>query len=308
MRILVTGAAGFLGRAVIASGAEAGHTMIAASRTGEEIEGADRSVATGDMAAGDFVPDLARVDAVINCAARVHVTKAEAPDEAARAYHAANVAMPVALAKRAREAGVRSFVQVSSVAAIASTTPDGSIIDDATPPSPTSAYGKSKLEADRALADLATDEFTVVSLRPPAIFGPGVGAWFAMLMRAARLGMPLPVGAIRNTRSFAFVGNIAEASLAAVNLVQSGAFIVTDSQPLSTADLYRKLLEGFGYGDRAWSWPSAITRIPAQIALGDRASSLLGTAAFDGSRFVAETGWQPRWTMDEALRLTLEPE
>lgn len=282
--------------------------MIAASRSGEQVEGADRCIATGDMTAGEFAPDLAGIDAVINCAARVHMTKAEAPDEAARAYHAANVAMPVALAQRAREAGVRSFVQVSSVAAIASTTPEGAVFDDTTPPAPTSPYGKSKLAADRALADLATADFTVVSLRPPAIYGPGVGAWFAMLMRAARLGMPLPVGAIRNARSFAFVGNVAETSLAAANLVQSGAFIVTDSQPLSTADLYRKLLKGFGFGDRAWAWPSAITRISAQIALGDRASSLLGNAAFDGSRFAKASGWQPRWTMEEALRLTLEPE
>lgn len=309
MRILVTGASGFLGRAVVAAGAREGHAMIAASRAGAPVGGASESIATGDLSGSEVRLDFSGIDAVIHCAARVHVLKREEPEAARAAFDAMNATLPVALAKEAKAAGVGRFVQISSVAAIASQTPPGEVFTDAAPPAPATPYGEAKLAADSALAGLAGDRFAAISLRPPAIYGPGVGAWFAMLMRAARAGVPLPLGAIRNARSFAFAGNVADAALVAASargdLVQSGSFIVTDSLPISTAALYRKLLAAYGHGDRVWNWPEQLVRPLARMALGERAGSLLGDAAFDGSRFASTFGWQPRVDMDEALRLTL---
>lgn len=306
MRILVTGATGFLGRAIVAAGAAAGHHMIAASRAGAHVPGAADLQASGDLAEGVGALDLGGVDAVVNCAARVHVTSREDPHAAEAAYTAMNAEMPVALAIAAREAGARCFIQISSVAAIASLTPPGAVYDDATPPAPTSPYGRAKLAADEALAELEGPEFTVISLRPPAIYGPGVGAWFAKLMWAARVGLPLPVGSIDNRRSFAFVGNVADAVVASLGLLQSGSFIVSDSLPISTAALYSRLVALHGHGERVWAWPEPLIRLPARLVLGDRADSLLGSAAFDGSRFAREFRWKPRVDMDEALRLTLD--
>lgn len=312
MRVLMTGASGFLGRAVVAEAAGAGHDAIAASRSGESVPGASEVQATGDLVEGIGALDLSGVDAVVNCAARVHVTQREDPARAEVAFHAMNAELPVTLAMAAREAGVSRFIQISSVAAIASGTAPGEVLGDDAAPRPTTPYGRAKLHADEALTGLASDSFTVTSLRPPAIYGPGVGAWFAMLARTARAGMPLPVGAIANRRSFAFAGNVANAIVASLETVQSGSFILTDSLPISTADLYRKLIALHGHskglwGDRVWTWPEPLIRLPARLVLGERADSLLGNAAFDGSRFAQRFDWQARVNMDEALRLTVRP-
>lgn len=303
MRLLVTGASGFLGRAIVASGAEAGHHMIAASRSGAAVPGAGDVQASGDLLGGSVL-NFDGVDAVIHCAARVHVLKREDPAKARAAFHAMNAELPVQLAKAARDAGVGRFVQVSSVAAIASATAPGEMLDDESAPSPTTPYGQAKLAADRALAELASENFSVVSLRPPAIYGPDVGAWFAMLARAARLGVPLPIGRIDNARSIAFVGNIADAVVTSARSHQNGSFIVTDSVPISVGTLYRKLTARSGHSGRVWNWPRPLVQPLARAALGERANSLVGNAAFDGSRFARTLRWEPRVDMDEALTLS----
>lgn len=316
MRILVTGASGFLGRAIVAAGADAGHHMIAVNRAGTQVPGAAEVQACGDLLAGVGAIALDGVDCVVNCAARVHVTTREDPASADAAYLLMNVERPVELALRARAAGVRSLIQISSVAAIASQTSPGETLGDDSTPHPVSPYGRAKLLADQRLAELAREDFAVISLRPPAIYGPGVGAWFAMLLRAASHGIPLPVGAISNRRSFAFVGNVADAVLCAAragigespSLVRSGSFTLADSLPLSTADLYRKLLALHGFSDRAWRWPAPLMTAAAHLVLGERAASLTGDAAFDGSRFAREFDWQAPTGMDTALRLTVEQE
>ncbi|MHA7820548.1 MAG: NAD-dependent epimerase/dehydratase family protein [Erythrobacter sp.] len=309
MRVLVTGASGFLGRAIVSEAAGAGHHVIAASRSGTLVAGAVQVQASGDLAEGPDALDLSGVDAVINCAARVHMTGREDPAQAEAAYAAMNVQLPVSLAEAAREAGTTRFIQISSVAAVASCTAPGETLDDGAAPAPATSYGRTKLAADEALACLASDGFAVTSLRPPAIYGPGVGAFFAMLIRAAKAGMPLPVGAIRNRRSFVFVGNVANAVVGSLETIRSGSFILSDSLPISTAELYSRLIALHGHGGREawriWRWPEPLVRLPARLLLGDRADSLLGNAAFDGSRFAREFGWQPRVDMDEALRLTL---
>ena len=308
MRVLVTGASGFLGRAIVAAGADAGHHMIAASRSGEAVPGAAQVQATGDLLAQTLALDLGSVDAVVNCAARVHVLKREDPADAEAAFDAMNAQLPLRLARAARDAGVSRFVQISSVAALASHTDPGETVTDASTPRPSTPYGRSKLRADIALESLQDEGFSVISLRPPAIYGPRVGAWFAMLARAARAGLPLPLGTVDNRRSFAFAGNVADAVLTSLKPVRSGAFILSDSLPISTAALYRKCLAATGHSDRVFSAPAALVRSGARAVLGERAQSLLGDAAFDGSRFAQEFDWQPPTQMDEAIRLTMEQE
>lgn len=308
MRVLVTGASGFLGRAIVAAGAQAGHHMIAASRAGTAVPGAAQVQASGDLLAEALALDFSGVDALIHCAARVHVLRREAPGVAEAANQAMNAQLPVRLAMAARESGARRFVQISSVAALASRTPAGATVTDSSPPAPSTPYGRAKRDADAALAAMASGDFATIALRPPALYGPGCEAWFAMLARAARAGVPLPLGAIENRRSFAFVGNVAQAAVASLKPLQSGAFIVTDSLPISTAALYRKLLALAGHGDRVWRWPAPLVRLPAQLVLGERSHSLIGDAAFDGSRFAQTYGWEPPVRMDEALRLTMDAE
>ncbi|ABF53300.1 NAD-dependent epimerase/dehydratase family protein [Sphingopyxis alaskensis] len=302
--VAVTGASGFLGRQVVGKLAASGYRVRALTRAGGGIASAAETIATGDIVEADLEGLVAGCDAVVNCTARVHILRREDPAFAERQYRRINGEFPLRLAEVARRAGARRFVQISSVAAVMSQTPAGSVVDDGCPPEPTTPYGSSKLLADIGLAQLDREGFRTVSLRPPALIGPGVTAWFAALVKAARIAVPLPIGRIDNRRSFAFVGNVASSVVAAVEQEHSGCFIVTDSVPLSTASLYRKLLMSFGHPDLVWSWPPELVRKCAQFALRGRADSLLGNAAFDGVRFTRLFGWAPEIPFDRAILMT----
>ena len=304
--VAVTGAAGFVGRSVVANLARSGWTVRAVARSGVQIQGAHEIMSVGDLLSADLERTVEGCQAIVNCAARVHVLGKEDPSSAEEAYDRMNRRLPVDLANAAKDAGVRKFVQLSSVAAI--TAPEagatsGSGRQDSHVPA--TAYGRSKLNADRELEALSDPGFEVVSLRPPAVFGPGVGAFTGRLLRAARIGVPLPLGRIGNSRSFIYVENLAAAVDAALAQGVSGTYVVTDSPPVSTGHLYRTLLRLHGWKDRVWSWPEPAVEALAQFALGERAGSLLGDAAFDGSRFREVTGWRPQISFDEAWARTV---
>ncbi len=303
--IAVTGSAGFLGRAVCAELAQNGHRVRGINRCGTRSSLVEETVTVGDLGTADLDAVVSGCDAVVNCAARVHITRREAADQATRRYTADNVALPVRLARAAKDRGVARFVQISSVAAVASSSRPGETVTDDTAPRPASPYGVSKLVADNALLALPDDNFAVLSLRPPAIYGPGVGAWFALLNRFARRGVPLPLARIANRRSFAFVGNIASAAAAALERGDSGAYIVTDSAPVSSHDLYSRLLRLHGHGLRSFGFPETPTRLAARIMLGNRSDSLLANAAFDGARFAETLDWHPPVDFDTGLRRTI---
>lgn len=303
--IAVTGANGFIGKAVCARLAHDGHRVRAIIRTPATIPNSVEIRYFGDPTSA-LPPLFEGCDAVINCAARVHITRREDPVEALAAYRAINRGLACDLARSARDAGVARFVQVSSVAAMG--TAVGGVLRDGDPERPKTPYGIAKLEGDHALAALAGPDFGMLSLRLPATFGPGVAVWFKKLMAAAWLGVPLPLGQIHNLRSFVYVDNIAEAlSAAAIHSHRevSGIYLVTDSAPLSTAELYRKLLNLAGQPDRAWNWPEGFVRGAARLVLGSRASSLIGNAAYDGSRFTRDFAWCPSVSFDDALRITM---
>lgn len=301
MRIAVTGAAGFLGSAIVRRLTQLGHNVVAITRTGNAPEVAVEQRAVGDLLDVDPAIIVAGCDTVVNCAARVHEVGEGTGPAAAEAHNRMNHQFAAALGAAARTAGCHRLVQISTVAAITSRTAPGIIIDDHVPAHPQSHYGKAKLAADEALASLANAEFAVVSLRPPAIIGEGAAGWFNLLNRAARLGVPMPLGAFENRRSFSFVTNIADAAAASALGGPGGTYIVTDSRPLSTAALYRRLLAFHGHGDRVWNVPTALVAPLVRVVLKSRADSLLGNAHYDGHRFAKAFSWQPPVQFDDAL-------
>ena len=307
MKVAVTGANGFVGREVVKRLAEKGHETRAICRShganADQTTAATETVFCGDLRSDPLPPLIEGCDGVVNCAARVHVTEREGVDSRPL-YDAMNVDLPCRLAEAARSVGARRFVQISSVAAFGPPG-DAAIVTDATPPRPVTLYGKSKHAADERLGAMSDRELSIVSLRPPAVYGPGVGAWFAKLATAARSGMPLPLAAMTNARSFIHVRNLADAVVAALNSEETGAFIVTDGPPVPVSQLYGDMLAFYGKPDLRWPLPPALVRLLARIALGARAESLTEDARYDGSRFADTFGFAPSVAYPEGLSETL---
>jgi UDP-glucose 4-epimerase len=295
--IAIVGGSGFLGHAVWRKLERVGYRVVPVPRGS-----LDRAL-QGDMQA--LASLLAGCDAVINCAGRAHVLRREDPSLAERLFMAVNRDLAHIIARAAQDAAVPRLVHVSSVAAIASSSPPGSLIDDASLPAPATIYGRSKLAGDERVLALADEAFRPVVLRPPAVFGPGARGWFPALHAAARRGLPLPLGRIENRRSFSYVGNVADAVAHAIEGQWSGAYIVTDSEPLSSAAFYRLLLEASDKPNRVWPIPAPLASWGARALLGSRAASLIEDAAYDGARFRSASGWKPVYSLADGARHTL---
>lgn len=298
MRLSVTGAGGFIGRAVVRAALARGNEVAAVVRTapppGVLSAGAQVRVV------GDLLSPEAQAAAVADCEAVIHLAGLVRARDA-DAFHRQNTLMTAQLAETAARAGCRRFVFASSLSVFPPTTPDGATLTDASPTAPATPYGASKLEAERRLAEIAASSgMSVVSLRPPAVFGPGADASpVGKLIKAVRLGVPLPLAGVRNRRSFIFSENLADAFVAACESDVQGAFIVTDSAPLSSARFVEMIAAALGRRARLFPAPPAILR------RGRLAERLFGSMAVNGERFAETLGWRPAVDFEAAVARTV---
>lgn len=303
MKVLVTGASGFVGSALVPVLAARGHAVRAAARRPLDI--AD-SVVVGDLGPDtDWRAALAGCDAVVHLAARVHVMRDAAGDPLA-AYRRANTAGTMALAEQARSAGVRRFVFASTAKVLGESSPRGRPFTDDDPPAPVDPYAVSKAEAEQRLAALAAEGgMRVATVRPPLVYGPGVGANFLRLMTAIARGRPLPLGSIANRRSLVYAGNLAAAIAALLEHADaSGPYLVSDGEDLSTPDLVRRVAAALGTPPRLVPVPPALFAAAGAV-LGKRAEveRLTGDFALAPTRLAA-LGWRPPFTVAQGLAET----
>jgi nucleoside-diphosphate-sugar epimerase len=300
--ILVTGAAGFVGRHLCRHLVERGYRVRGTVRARPPAQQAGiEHVASGDLSGDtDWSAMLKGVDAVVHAAARVHAP-AERGAAIMPAYRRINVEATARLAEQCTEHGVSTFVFLSSIKASEA---------EQNPESPNRRpYDLTKLEAEQALSRIACyTKLRVAVLRPPLVYGPDAAANFALLARAVAKGLPLPIGSIHNRRSFIYVGNLCDAVATCLEHPDAadGTFEVSDGPPLSTPDFVRAIGRALGRPARLLPCPPAVLRVLGQALGRDAAAeSLTGDLVADDNAIREQLGWRAPFTLEQGLRASL---
>ena len=308
--ILITGANGFLGSAIIATLEARGIPVRGAVRT---LSLSDH-VIVGDIRSDtNWLPALKNIDTVVHTAARVHVMNDSFSDQIDE-YRKVNVEGTLNLARQAVNSNVRRFIFISSIKVNGESTRLGLPFATDDQPNPKDPYGISKWEAEVGLQRVAKDKgLEVVIIRPPLVYGTGVKANFASMIKWMGKAVPLPFGAIHNQRSLVALDNLVsfislctdrEKSPKAANQV----FLISDGEDVSTTQLLRKVGKALSHqsplGIKAWLVPvpvSIMTFFAKLLGKGDMANRLFGSLQVDSSKTRDLLGWEPVITMDEQL-------
>lgn len=311
MKILITGVNGFVGRAVWRRlEAQPGVSAVGSVRTPEIAKKNKKWVSMGELtASADWTVLLEGVDAVVHIAARVHVLNEVATDPLAE-FRRINVDGTMQLARQAAAAGAKRFVFVSSIKVNGESTTRGCPFRPDDIPSPSDPYGVSKHEAESALRDLALSSgMELVIVRPPLVYGPGVKANFAAMMRWLSRGVPLPLGAIENRRSLVALENLVDLLVLCIQHPAAGGqtFLVSDGEDVSTTQLLREMGSALGCKARLIPLPAAWLEWGASL-IGKRevARRLCGSLQVDIEKTRTVLQWQPPISMAEGLKRTVK--
>ena len=307
-RLLVTGSNGFIGRGL----------WVDLSLRKYEVRPVGRDLASSSsrqyselFELGDIGPTtqwsgaLDGVDAVVHLAARVHVMHDTEADPLT-AFRSVNVDGTLNLARQAAAAGVKRFVFISSVKVNGESTQPWRAFTEADAPNPQDAYGQSKHEAEQGLRELSADTgMEVVIIRPPLVYGPGVKANFAALMRAVQRGWPLPLGAVHNQRSLVALDNLVDFIVTCITHPQAAnqTFLVSDGQDLSTTELVRGMAQAAAVPARLLPVPMwALQAGASLLGKSDAVQRLCGNLQVDISKARNLLGWVPPVSVEEGLR------
>lgn len=312
MRVLITGAGGFVGQHLCPLLLDAGHDVVAALRRPGAPELPD---AVGCVNLGEFGPGtswrgaLHGVDAVVHMAVRTHVME-ETDDDPEAAYRRINVEATRRLADEAAVLGINRIVFLSSIKVNGEATHGRAFTTD-DPPAPEDAYGRTKrdgeIELQRATEGTDTE---IVTLRTPLVYGPGVKGNFLKLMAAIAAGRLLPLGLITgNRRSLVFVGNLCAAILTALEhpAAAGKTFLVSDGEDISTSSLTRRIDQALGKPARLLPVPPALLQFAGGL-IGRAASvaRLTGSLQVDSSALSHDLNWSPPYGVDQGLELTAD--
>lgn len=303
--ILVTGASGFIGRALCESLAASGRAPRMAVR--QPLAGTSDTATVGDIGPDtDWRSALKGVRCVVHLVARTHVLRETAADPLSE-YRRINVMGTERLAREAAAIGVRRMVFLSSVKVNGERTSTRPYTEDDMP-RPEDAYGISKLEAEQVLARIAGEtRLEIVVLRPPLVYGPGVKGNFLRLMDIVARGVPLPLGSVANQRSLIYVGNLVAAITHAIDAPQAAgrAYLVSDGEDVSTPALMQGIANALGVASRLFPCPPPLLQIAGMLS-GRRAeiSRLSGSLQVDSSRIRRELGWNPPFHLEQGLAAT----
>ncbi|RWG85009.1 NAD-dependent epimerase/dehydratase family protein [Mesorhizobium sp.] len=302
MKVLVTGATGFIGQRVVGRLQEAGFDIRVASRRPEQLPAADDAVPLPATDAADeaFLAVMSGVTHVVHCAALNNERRASDAD-----YQAINATLTGRLAKAAAACGSGRFIYLSSIRAVAGPGFSGTI-SEATPPAPQCAYGRSKREGETRMAEAyaPAGRADATALRLPPVYGDGMRGNLASLMRLADTALPLPAGVLAGLRSL--IASETAASAVLHLLSRPGplrpAYVAGNASPLAMSEIITAFRQGLGRPPRLLPVPALPLRLAATL-FGRQASwqALTATQICDPSLLVSE-GWAPETDTLDRLR------
>lgn len=303
-RIVVTGGAGFIGRALCARLAGRGLRVTALLRREAEVAPGIEARVMGTLTAEtDWAPLLAGAAAVVHLASRAHAPAGAAEG---RDWIAAEAASAGHLAEAAVDAGVERIVLLSSVKVHGEITGATAFRADMAP-APADPYARAKWGIEQAMRRATLDRPRLIVLRPPLVYGPGVKANFLALLRLVDRGLPLPFASIANRRSLIFLGNLIDLieTVLAHPAAPDGTFLLRDDEELSTPDLARRIARALDRPSRLLPCPPPLLHAAARlVGRGAAAERLLGSLRVDDGATRTALGWRPSIALDAGLAKT----
>lgn len=295
-KILLTGATGFVGRQILERLPKTTHVFGRSKPEHECI------FVKGELDnKTDFSQALEGIDVVIHCAARAHVMN----DTETELYEQINTLATLSLAKQAAALGAKRFIFISTIKVNGESTLEGGAFRFSDKQNPSDPYGISKANAEIGLQEIAAKTgMAAVIIRPPLVYGAGVKANFAAMMKLAKRNLPLPLGAIHNKRSLVAVENLVDLVLTCIDhpAAANQTFLVSDDCDVSTTELLRLMTLAAGKKPILLpipvSWLKAVASLAGKQAVIDR---LCGNLQVDISHTKQILGWKPPITLEQGI-------
>jgi UDP-glucose 4-epimerase len=298
--IALTGATGFVGRHLLSALPRRGYRVRALLRRPAALPESIGAV-VGDLRfPQDLAHALADVDCLVHCAGIAHAGSGISPED----YRGINTDATIALAQAASRARVKRFIFLSSIRAQAGGSADG-VLTEETEPRPTDDYGRSKLAAERGLAELDLDW---VALRPVLVYGSGVKGNLASLVRLARTPCLLPLAAFNGRRSLLSIDNLVDA----IEVVLAGPgplrrpFIVADADALTIGETIAALRAGLRRSPGLAHVPLPLLRAALNVVRRAEWFELLAGSRIVDASALMRLGWAPRVSTASGLAALMD--
>lgn len=287
MKILITGASGFIGKALIKKLSDQGHIVGSLDRQKDNTE------LKGEA-----------YDCLIHLAGRAHVLNEIAKD-AYQAFKEANVDFTLKIAKLAKELKIKKFIFISSIG-VNGNQSFNHAFTEADTPNPHSFYAKTKWEAELALKAIFSNSDTKLTIiRPPLVYGPYPKGNFKTLWSICRYPLPLPFGMTNNERSMISIDNLCNfIGLCCTHPAASDqTFLISDDHDISLTELVSTIRKTLGRHPCLLPIPSSILKtLFTLIGKSSLNEQLLGNLRIDTSKAKSLLDWKPTISFEEGIK------